>query len=314
MPGGVDRGHPGHPEVPGHGGLQERRHEPAGGRVHVHRDVRAARGGQLVQVRADLGDRLVTAVHGRAHDRYHADGVLVAAGCGLRPAQVQPALLHRHLPRLHLPVPAELVPAHLDVRSHHQVGPGGVQASLLPALPPAPQQRHATQHARLARPGGRGAGGRLLRRRVPQIGQDADAARFEFRGLRVLILVDHVLGQAVRHQLGRLRLHPGGHERGQVEPGVAVQDQLVAYRLQCGVRQQAMLGQPVPRDGQVRGPHVDRVDLHLGIFAVVLNSPLDGHGLLPGGCGTVGRPGQAIRPGRGRGRPGPGQTEDVASP
>ena len=36
------------------------------------------------------------------------------------------------------------------------------------------------------------------------------------------------LAAALGHQLLGLRLHPGGHERGQVEPGVAVQDELVA--------------------------------------------------------------------------------------
>ena len=165
-------------------------------------------------------------------------------------------------------------------------GRAGVQAGLLAALPPPPQQRHAAEHARLARPGGRAAGGRLLGRRVPQVGQDADAARLELRGLRVLILVDHVLGQAFRHQLRGLRFHPGGHERGQVEPGVAVQHQLVPYHLQRGVRQHAVLGQLVLRDGVLGGADVDRVDLQLGLVVVIPDSLVDGHGgsLATDGC------------------------------
>src|SRR5580698_7501218 len=78
---------------------------------------------QVIEGGADLGHRLVAAVHGGAEDRHHADGVLVALRGGLRAAQVQPPRHHRHQLRLDLPVPAELLPAHLHVRAHHQVGP-----------------------------------------------------------------------------------------------------------------------------------------------------------------------------------------------
>ena len=43
----------------------------------------------------------------------------------------------------------------------------------------------------------------------------------------------------------RLRLHPGGHERGQVEPGAAVQQQLVLDQLVGDVRRDRVVGQPV---------------------------------------------------------------------
>jgi hypothetical protein len=58
---------------------------------------------------------------------------------------------------------------------------------------------------------------------VPEVGEDVDAARLQFRGLRVLILVDHVLVQALGHELHRLGFHPGGDERGEVQLGVPVQ-------------------------------------------------------------------------------------------
>ncbi len=49
----------------------------------------------------------------------------------------------------------------------------------------------------LASPAGAGRG---ASRRMPQVGQDVDATPFQFGGLRVLILVDHVLAEALRHQ------------------------------------------------------------------------------------------------------------------
>ena len=85
-------------------------------------------------------------------------------------AEVVALALHRHQPRLHVPVAAELLPAHLDVDAHHQVGPVGGLAGGLHPLAPAPLQRQPGQHRRLAR-----AGRRAARRacswsgRVPQL-------------------------------------------------------------------------------------------------------------------------------------------------
>ena len=74
--------------------------------------------------------------------------------------------------------------------------------------------------------------GRLRRRRrVPQVGEDRDAAPLELGGLRVLVLVDHVLVDALGHQLRGLRLHPRRDERGQVQPRAAVEQQLVVDQL-----------------------------------------------------------------------------------
>ena len=62
---------------------------------------------------------------------------------------------------------------------------------------------------------------------MPKIGQHVDAARFNLRRLRVLILVNHVLIDAFRHQLRHLRFRPGLAECSQVLAGVAVKHQLI---------------------------------------------------------------------------------------
>ena len=121
-------------------------------------------------------------------------------GDGVGRVEVEPVALHRHHPRLDVPVAAELLPAHLHVRAHDQVRPAASGSSPGPGRPAA-LERHPGEHAGLARPGGRAAGRVLGVRRVPQVGQDGDAAPLELGGLRVLVLVDHVLVDAVGHQL-----------------------------------------------------------------------------------------------------------------
>ena len=75
------------------------------------------------------------------------------------------------------------------------------------------------------------------------------------------------LSRALGHQLLGLGLHPGGDERGQVQPGVAVEDELVPHDLQRGARQHAVLGQPVPRDLAALLAEVNGVDVELGVPA-----------------------------------------------
>ena len=70
---------------------------------------------------------------------------------------------------------------------------------------------------------------------MPETAEDVDAAPLELRRLRILVLVDHVLVEALRHQLLGLRLHPRGHERGEIHPRVAVEHQLVVDDLVGGV-------------------------------------------------------------------------------
>ena len=85
-------------------------------------------------------------------------------------------------------------------------------------------------------------------RRVPEVGEDVDAAHLELGRLRVLVLVDHVLVEALGHQLLGLRLHPGGDEGRQVEAGVAVEHQLVVDDLVGDVGRQLAVRELVPRN------------------------------------------------------------------
>ena len=189
-----------------------------------------------VEPLAQLRDRLVRAVEGRAEDADDADRVLVAELHGLLGREVEAVALHRHEPHLDVPVVGELLPADLDVDPHHEVRlVRRLALGLAPFLPPA-LEREAAQHRRLARPGRR-TSGRLTRvGRVPEVAQDRDTARLELGRLRVLVLVDHVLVEALGHQLLGLRLHPRRDERGHVEPRVAVEHQLVVDDLVRDVR------------------------------------------------------------------------------
>ena len=79
----------------------------------------------VVERRADLLHRLVGAVHGRAEDGDDADGVLVDVVEQPVGGQVEDVALERHVARLDLPVVGELLPDHLDVAAHDDVGPVG---------------------------------------------------------------------------------------------------------------------------------------------------------------------------------------------
>ena len=78
MAGRVDRGDPRQAEVPLEVRVDERRDECARGPVDVHRHVDPGSFLELVERGADLLDRLVGALEGRAEDRDDADRVLVA--------------------------------------------------------------------------------------------------------------------------------------------------------------------------------------------------------------------------------------------
>ena len=119
--GGVDRGDARQAEVPDEVGVDERRDERARGAVDVDGDVEARLRLELVERLADLLDRLVGAVEGRAEDRDDADRVLVAELHRLLGAEVEPVALHRHEAHLDVPVVGELLPADLDVDPHHEV-------------------------------------------------------------------------------------------------------------------------------------------------------------------------------------------------
>src|SRR6202012_2542062 len=96
----IDRHHPRQAEVPFQLRMQERHHESTAGRVHVHRDVHTAAGGQLVQRRTDFGDRLEFAGVGGAEYPDHADGVFVDSVDHLLGCNDVTAFFHRQVTRL----------------------------------------------------------------------------------------------------------------------------------------------------------------------------------------------------------------------
>ena len=110
--------------------------------------------------------------------------------------------------------------------------------------------------------------------------QDVDATPLELRGLRVLVFVDHVLAEALSHQLLGLWLHPGGDEGSQVEPRVAVEDQLVFDQCECNGRVHGLSRQPVPGD-RVLDPAVERVEVQHGGSVGLVDLGVKRHGVDP---------------------------------
>ena len=237
-------------EVPHQVRLGERRDEPAGGGVHVDRDIRATARGDCVERDADLADRLIAAVERRAEHRHHTDRVLITALHGLLSGQMEAIALHRHQTRLDVPVAAELVPTHLHVDAEDQVRPvrrlteppssvpaTATSAPAHRASPPrstqsssSPSHRHRPKRA---------TGGRSCSRPA-----------LELRRLRILILVDHVLIRRLCHQLGGVGRHPSRHERSQVQAGAAVEQQLVRHEVISHPGPSPLLGKLVPGENQ----------------------------------------------------------------
>ena len=85
-------------------------------------------------------------------------------------------------------------------------------------------------------------------RRVPQVAEHPHAAGLDLRGLRVLVLVDHVLVDGGGVEPVGLLVHPRGDERGQVEAGVPVEHHLVQDDLVGRLGQHRLVGEAVPRD------------------------------------------------------------------
>ena len=218
---------------------------------------------ERVQGLADALHRLVRAVECRPEDRDDADRVLVAELHRLLGREVEAVALHGHEPHLDVPVVRELLPADLDVDAHHEVGLVVRLALGRAPLLPASLEREPAEHRRLARPGRRAARRGRGVRRVPERAQDPHAAGLDLRRLRVLVLVDHVLVEALRDEPLRLRLHPRAHEGRDVEAGVAVEHQLVVDHLVGDVGRHLAGRKLVPRDGAPGEPEA-RADAQLG--------------------------------------------------
>lgn len=128
---------------------------------------------------------------------------------------------------LHIEVGTKLVPTHLAVGAHHQVGPAAAARTRRLAPPsPVPTHHQAPEQAALAGAGGGGADRIRGVRGVPEIGKHAQTALLQIGGLRVFILVDDVFVAAFLHQSPGFGLHPGAHKRGQIQPCVAIQHQV----------------------------------------------------------------------------------------
>ena len=85
--------------------------------------VKTLLGLKFIESCGNFINRLVASVKGAAEDRDYADRVLVALFNGLVGGQVHPALFNRNHAWLNIPIAAELLPANLDICSHHEVRP-----------------------------------------------------------------------------------------------------------------------------------------------------------------------------------------------
>ena len=244
MPGSIDGFHPRQAEVPEQVRLHEGREESAAGSVDVDGDVEPGLGLQLVERDADLVDRLELQSERNAESNDHADGVFVTALEHFFRREQQAVAFHGDFADLDVEVAAKLVPADLH-RAHDEVRSIGGFALGALAFAPFPLEGQAAEHGCLAGAGGGAADGAGGFRRVPQIGQHVDAALFDGRGLRILILVDHVLVGGLVHELPDLGFDPGGAEGGEILLRVAVEDELIVDGLVDGLRILPALGELV---------------------------------------------------------------------
>ena len=222
-------------------GAQNGAEEPAAGSVDVDVDVEAGVGLQLVERFGQIGFTvLVGAGVGQAQGRHDEDRVLV---------DVLEHLLGRHrvlavaigISRISMSQYFANL-CHTTCTAPHTMF--GLSVGLPVGLslgPPPPLGGHAAEHACLRRPDRRGADG-LAIGRVPQVGEHVHASALDLRGLRVLVLVDHVLVDREVHQRVDLRLLPRLAERGEVLAGVAVEHHLVGHDLERVVGAISSLG------------------------------------------------------------------------
>ena len=290
----VDRLDGRQPEVPDQVGVGERRHEAAGGRVDVQRHVPAGLLVELLQHRVELLDGLELSGVRRAENTHDGDRVLVDQRLGLGHANHGALVRHVNAAQLDVEVARELVPDDLHVGPRHDVRLVGRLALGSAAGAPVPLERESGQHHGLRRADGRGTDRGLSRGiGIEEVGDDRDAAALKISGLRVLGCVNEIDGHRLHHQLARLRVHPGRHERREVEQGVAVERQIVMNDLVRGIRSHLSLGQRPLRD---RSDHRTRPieGRDLGVVLLVLRQ----HGALRSRVGgsllPVARTGRAL--------------------
>lgn len=176
-----------------------------------------------------------------ADDGDDADRVLVEVGLHVLRADRVLVLGKRHDPRLDVEVAAELLPHDVDVAAEDQVGPVDRQVGRLAPLPPLPLQRQRAEHDRLGRALSPTSNG--LARCVEEVGEHAHAALLDLGGDGVLRVVDEVAVEVFGDDPLRLRLHPGGDERGEVALRVALHDEVLIQQPHGVRRGHALVGE-----------------------------------------------------------------------
>ena len=218
----------------------------------------------------DLGDRLVHAGVGHAHDRDDADGVLVDVLLELEAVEHLVLLGDRHVARLDVPVVAELLPAHLHRAGEDEVGLLGRLARRAPCQLPAALERQPAEHARLGRPDRRGAD-RLPRRPASST---ATAIIFQQRVSIAAVcgyssLSTMFLSAVSEYSSVGVRVHPRPDERREVQPRVAVEHRLVVDDLVRGLGERLPRWEDVQREvGRLARAGEQRVELVLIAEAV----------------------------------------------
>src|SRR5580700_3481346 len=81
---------------------------------------------------------------------------------------------------------------------------------------------------------------------MPEVCKHAHTPGFELRGSRILVLIDHVLVQALFHQLANFGLYPCLAESSQVLPRVLVQQEFIVYKLVGCRALDSLLRKPIP--------------------------------------------------------------------
>ena len=182
---------------------------------------------QFIQRIAHLFDRLILAREGDPERRHNTDRVFIAKGDNLFRGHHQLAVFHWNFAVLDIPVARELVPTNLH-RARDQVGPINRFSRCFALRFPTPLERQPTQHGRLAGASCRTAGALGATGCMPKIGQHMHATLLNLCGLGVLILVHHILVDAIVHQLVDFGLFIGLAEGGKVLTGVTIEHQFVA--------------------------------------------------------------------------------------
>ncbi len=266
VPAHVDGPHARQAEVPQELGRQERRNETARRGVDVQGHVpsppvlvapatTAATGTAVMRIAQcgqrgiEGGDGLVLAGVGRAQYPDHADGVLVDQGHGLGHPDDEALGGQWHVAGLDVEVAGELLPAHLDVRSHDDVRAVKGEPGRLAGVAPTELHGQAGEVDGLGAPDGRRPDAVLVLAGAEEPAQHVHAAVLQGHRLGVLVPVDGVLVGRLGHEAVGLVVHVGGDEGGQVEGGIRIEGELVVDELVGGAGLHRLVGQDVARDG-----------------------------------------------------------------